>query len=114
MSSFSDRIIAWQRQHGRHDLPWQNTRDPYAVWVSEIMLQQTQVSAVIPYYQRFMARFPDIASLAASDEDEVYNTGVGSDITPEHATCTLPPRCWQMSSVAAFHNHRTSSSSYLG
>lgn len=79
MPSFSDRIIAWQRQHGRHDLPWQNTRDPYAIWVSEIMLQQTQVSAVIPYYQRFMARFPDIASLASADEDEVLQhwSGLG-------------------------------------
>jgi A/G-specific adenine glycosylase len=69
--SFAARIIRWQRQHGRHDLPWQSTRDPYRIWVSEIMLQQTQVSAVIPYYQRFMARFPDVSTLAAADEDEV-------------------------------------------
>ena len=76
---FSTRLIRWQRQHGRHDLPWQNTRDPYAVWVSEIMLQQTQVAAVIPYYQRFMARFPDIASLAAADQESVlqYWSGLG-------------------------------------
>lgn len=71
MSDFASRLIAWQKQHGRHDLPWQNTRDPYRIWVSEIMLQQTQVSTVIPYYQRFMARFPDIASLASAHEDEV-------------------------------------------
>ena len=79
MSSFSDQIIHWQRQHGRHDLPWQNTRDPYAIWVSEIMLQQTQVAAVIPYYQRFMARFPDVASLAGADQDEVLQhwSGLG-------------------------------------
>ncbi len=79
MSDFSQRIIAWQRAHGRHDLPWQNTRDPYAIWVSEIMLQQTQVSAVIPYYQRFMARFPDVARLAAASEDEVLQhwSGLG-------------------------------------
>ena len=79
MPSFSDHIISWQRLHGRHDLPWQNTRDPYAIWVSEIMLQQTQVAAVIPYYQRFMARFPDISSLAAADEDEVLQhwSGLG-------------------------------------
>lgn len=76
-SDFSNRLIAWQKQHGRHDLPWQNTRDPYAVWVSEIMLQQTQVSAVIPYYARFMARFPDIASLAAADEDAVLQLWSG-------------------------------------
>lgn len=65
--------------HGRHDLPWQNTQDPYAIWVSEIMLQQTQVSAVIGYYQRFMQRFPDIATLAAAEQDEVmqYWSGLG-------------------------------------
>lgn len=79
MSEFSDRIIRWQRQHGRHTLPWQNTRDPYAIWISEIMLQQTQVTAVIPYYQRFMGRFPDVASLARADEDEVLQhwSGLG-------------------------------------
>ncbi len=79
MPSFSDNIVTWQRQHGRHDLPWQNTRDPYAIWVSEIMLQQTQVAAVIPYYQRFMARFPDIASLADAEEDKVLQhwSGLG-------------------------------------
>jgi len=74
---FSNRLIAWQKQHGRHDLPWQHTRDPYAVWVSEIMLQQTQVTAVIPYYARFMARFPDIASLAAADQDAVLQLWSG-------------------------------------
>lgn len=79
MSDFALRIIAWQKQHGRHDLPWQNTSSPYAIWVSEIMLQQTQVSAVIGYYQRFMARFPTIHSLAAADQDEVLQhwSGLG-------------------------------------
>lgn len=79
MSDFALRIIAWQKQHGRHDLPWQNTNSPYAIWVSEIMLQQTQVSAVIGYYQRFMARFPTIQSLAAADRDEVLQhwSGLG-------------------------------------
>lgn len=71
MSDFARHVIFWQRQHGRHDLPWQNTRDPYRIWVSEIMLQQTQVATVIPYYRRFMARFPDVASLAATHEDAV-------------------------------------------
>lgn len=71
MSDFSQRLIAWQRQYGRHDLPWQNTRDAYRIWVSEIMLQQTQVATVIPYYQRFIARFPDLATLAAAEEDAV-------------------------------------------
>jgi A/G-specific adenine glycosylase len=77
--SFSTRIIEWQHKHGRHDLPWQNTRDPYRIWVSEIMLQQTQVSAVIPYYQRFIARFRNVQTLAAADEDEVLThwSGLG-------------------------------------
>lgn len=76
---FSERIIQWQLQHGRHQLPWQNSHDAYAIWVSEIMLQQTQVSAVIGYYQRFMQRFPDIQSLAAATQDEVlrYWSGLG-------------------------------------
>jgi A/G-specific adenine glycosylase len=79
MSDFATRLIGWQKQHGRHELPWQNTRDPYAIWVSEIMLQQTQVTAVIGYYQRFMQRFPDIASLAAATQDEVLQhwSGLG-------------------------------------
>lgn len=68
---FANRLVAWQRLHGRHDLPWQGTRDPYRLWVSEIMLQQTQVTAVIPYYVRFMARFPDVRALAAAHEDDV-------------------------------------------
>jgi len=71
MKEFSLRLIEWQKQHGRHDLPWQQTRDPYAVWLSEIMLQQTQVASVIPYYQRFITSFPDIATLAAASQDEV-------------------------------------------
>lgn len=68
---FSAAVIAWQRAHGRHALPWQNTRDPYRVWLSEIMLQQTQVAAVIPYYLRFLERFPDVFSLAAAAQEEV-------------------------------------------
>jgi A/G-specific adenine glycosylase len=70
-TSFASRLIGWQKRHGRHDLPWQNTRDPYRVWLSEIMLQQTQVTTVIPYYQRFLARFPDLATLAGAPVDEV-------------------------------------------
>jgi len=78
-SGFAKRVIGWQREYGRHDLPWQSTRDPYRIWVSEIMLQQTQVSAVIPYYQRFMTRFPDVSTLAAADEEEVLKhwSGLG-------------------------------------
>ncbi|MCW5574694.1 MAG: A/G-specific adenine glycosylase [Burkholderiales bacterium] len=71
VAAFAPALIAWQERHGRHDLPWQNTRDPYAVWLSEIMLQQTQVTAVIPYYRRFLERFPTVAALAAAAEDDV-------------------------------------------
>jgi len=79
VSDFSSRLIAWQKIHGRHDLPWQNTQDPYAIWVSEIMLQQTQVAAVIAYYARFMARFPNIATLAQASQEEVLQhwSGLG-------------------------------------
>ena len=64
-------VITWQRQHGRHGLPWQGTRDPYRVWLSEVMLQQTQVSTVLGYYVRFLARFPDVQALAAAPLDDV-------------------------------------------
>ncbi len=70
-SRFADTVIGWQKLHGRHALPWQNTTDAYRIWLSEIMLQQTQVAAVIPYYQRFLQRFPDVATLAAAPVDEV-------------------------------------------
>lgn len=74
---FAAAVVDWQRRHGRHDLPWQGTRDPYAIWLAEIMLQQTQVATVVPYYLRFRARFPDIATLAAADEDEVLRLWSG-------------------------------------
>jgi len=77
MADFAAKLIAWQKQHGRHDLPWQGTRDPYAIWVSEIMLQQTQVATVIPYFQRFMARFPDVGALAGAPLDEVLRLWSG-------------------------------------
>jgi A/G-specific adenine glycosylase len=79
MSDFANSLIAWQKVHGRHDLPWQNTTDPYAIWVSEIMLQQTQVTAVIGYYSKFMQRFPNIATLANATQDEVLQhwSGLG-------------------------------------
>jgi len=75
--SFSTHLIAWQKAAGRHDLPWQNTRDPYRIWLSEIMLQQTQVNTVIPYYQRFLARFPDVAALAAAPIESVIEHWAG-------------------------------------
>lgn len=68
---FSRDVIDWQKQHGRHALPWQNTRDAYRVWLSEIMLQQTQVAAVIPYYARFLETFPTVQSLAAAPSELV-------------------------------------------
>jgi len=76
---FALTVQGWQQAHGRHHLPWQGTRDPYRIWLSEIMLQQTQVSAVIGYYQRFLARFPDLATLARATQDEVmpYWAGLG-------------------------------------
>ena len=68
---FSARLLDWFEKHGRHDLPWQRDTNPYRVWVSEIMLQQTQVATVIPYYERFMARFPRLADLATAPVDDV-------------------------------------------
>ncbi|WP_085317604.1 A/G-specific adenine glycosylase [Derxia lacustris] len=75
--SFSARIVDWQRQHGRHHLPWQQSTDAYRVWLSEIMLQQTQVATVIPYYERFLARFPTVAALAAAPDGEVMALWAG-------------------------------------
>jgi A/G-specific adenine glycosylase len=75
--SFAANVIGWQRQHGRRNLPWQGTRDPYRIWLSEVMLQQTQVSAVIPYYERFLARYPTVKTLAAASEDEVLRLWSG-------------------------------------
>ncbi|WP_341502994.1 A/G-specific adenine glycosylase [Gallaecimonas sp. GXIMD4217] len=77
--SFSDKVVLWYHQYGRKTLPWQHDKTPYRVWVSEIMLQQTQVATVIPYYQRFMARFPDVTALADAPQDEVLHhwTGLG-------------------------------------
>ena len=71
------RVVAWQEVHGRNHLPWQQTRDPYRVWLSEIMLQQTQVTTVLDYYARFLARFPDVAALAAAEQDEVLGLWSG-------------------------------------
>ncbi|WP_233520505.1 A/G-specific adenine glycosylase [Flocculibacter collagenilyticus] len=76
---FADQVVNWYHAKGRKNLPWQLNKTPYRVWVSEIMLQQTQVATVIPYYQRFMERFPNIESLAEAPQDEVLNhwTGLG-------------------------------------
>ena len=76
-SPLATTLIDWHAQHGRHDLPWQVERTPYRVWVSEIMLQQTQVSTVIPYYQRFMSRFPNVRALADAPVDDVLHLWSG-------------------------------------
>ncbi|RYF67710.1 MAG: A/G-specific adenine glycosylase [Comamonadaceae bacterium] len=74
---FATQLVQWQRSHGRSGLPWQNTCDPYRVWLSEIMLQQTQVSTVLGYYDRFLDRFPTVAALAAATQDEVLGLWSG-------------------------------------
>jgi len=77
--NFSLKVLNWHDRHGRKDLPWQQTRDPYAIWLSEIMLQQTQVATVIPYYKNFLAHFPTLGALANAPLDEVLHhwTGLG-------------------------------------
>ncbi len=76
LASFRNQLLAWFRQFQR-DLPWRRTKDPYRIWISEIMLQQTRVAAVIPYYERFLARFPDVRSLAEAPEEEVLRLWSG-------------------------------------
>src|SRR3954470_18541730 len=68
---FSEAVVRWQKQHGRHALPWQNTRDAYRIWLSEIMLQQTQVTAVLGYYARFLERFPTVVALTEAPLEDV-------------------------------------------
>jgi A/G-specific adenine glycosylase len=77
MTTFARRLLGWFDAHGRHDLPWQQDRTPYSVWVSEIMLQQTQVATVVPFYGRFMQRFPTVAALAAAPLDDVLSSWSG-------------------------------------
>ena len=78
-NTFSSQILTWFDQYGRKDLPWQRNQDPYRIWISEIMLQQTRVETVIPYYEKFMKRFPNVTQLATAQIDEVlhYWTGLG-------------------------------------
>ena len=77
MRDFARRLVRWQRLHGRHDLPWQRTRDPYPIWLSEVMLQQTRVETVLPYFERFLARFPDVRELARAPVGEVLRLWSG-------------------------------------
>lgn len=76
-SDFAPRLLAWHAEHGRHDLPWQHPRSMYRVWLSEIMLQQTQVQTVIPYFENFLERFPALPDLAAAPADAVMNAWAG-------------------------------------
>ena len=79
INPFADRLLAWYDRHGRHDLPWKQQPTPYRVWVSEVMLQQTRVATVLPYFQRFMRQFPSLSALARADLDQVLAlwTGLG-------------------------------------
>ena len=75
--TLAETLVAWQKIHGRHHLPWQNSQDPYRVWLSEIMLQQTQVSTVLDYYDKFLQHFPTVADLAAAPQDKVMGLWSG-------------------------------------
>ena len=75
--SFASRLLEWYESHGRKDLPWQSDVGAYGVWISEIMLQQTQVQTVIPYYQKFIASFPDVTALANANLDDVLQRWSG-------------------------------------
>ncbi len=96
IDSFSDRLLSWFDQHGRKNLPWQQ-QSPYHVWVSEIMLQQTQVKTVIPYYQRFIQRFPDLQQLAAAPIDEVLHlwSGLGYYARGRNLHRAAQQMCWR-------------------
>ena len=71
MNSFSNRIINWYKIDGRHDLPWRKNISPYSIWISEIMLQQTQVKTVIPYFNKFIEKYPKLEALLQASEDEI-------------------------------------------
>ena len=87
---FRAQLLAWFRTHQR-DLPWRRSRDPYRIWVAEIMLQQTRIAAVMPYYQRFLARFPTVQSLArAHVKQKCSNSGQVSATTAARAICIAP------------------------
>jgi len=98
INPFTEQLIAWQKVAGRHDLPWQKTRDAYRIWLSEIMLQQTQVSTVIPYYARFLDSFPDVRALAAAPIEAVIEHWAGLGY---YARARNLHRCAQQ--IAAVH-----------
>jgi len=100
--SFADAVLGWYHKHGRKDLPWQQQINPYRVWVSEIMLQQTQVSTVIPYFERFMQRFPDVQALPLQLRTKFCTCGPALATTPADATCTPALRPWYAILTASF------------
>ncbi len=85
-------VVRWQASHGRNHLPWQNTRDPYRVWLSEVMLQQTQVATVLDYYARFLARFPTCGRWPRRRRTTFWRSGRDWATTAGRATCTPAPR----------------------
>ena len=102
--SFADRLIHWQKQHGRHNLPW-HSRDPYRVWLSEIMLQQTQVATVAGYYPRFLAAFPTVSALAAAAEDDVLALWQGLGYYSRARNLHKPPnKSWPTSADSSRPN----------
>ena len=105
--TFARAIIAWHARQGRHDLPWQHDRTPYRVWVSEIMLQQTQVATVIPYYERFMQRFPDVRALADAPIDDVLHLWAGLGYYARARNLHRAAQCaFAMNSAASFRDVR--------
>ena len=95
-ASIAARVVAWQQQHGRHDLPWHGSRDPYRVWLSEIMLQQTQVSTVLGYYPLFLARFRTVRALAAA----AVERPMPGKVSNSAAESGKRPPCTRMTSCA--------------
>ena len=110
-------LLAWHEIHGRHDLPWQKDRSLYRVWVSEVMLQQTQVSTVIPYYQAFIARFPDLETLARAPLDDVLHhwSGLGYYARARHlhraAQVVISKKVMGVPPLAASHSSSSRSRS---
>ena len=91
LRTFQTRMLAWFRAHQR-DLPWRRSRDPYRIWVAEVMLQQTRITAVMPYYHRFLARFPAMQSLARAPESEVLKLWSGLGYYSRARKTLSPPR----------------------
>lgn len=97
VSEFRATLLAWYDQKGRTHLPWRTNTLPYHVWISEIMLQQTQVETVIPYYERFLAELPTVKALACADEELYSNSGQVSGIIHVYEICKkLPNKSWQI------------------